>query len=106
MKKRGYFFELDAALALFVLVVGAFYIASYYIREPQVSQVAILSDDMLNYLSDTQIKNLDNTYAGIGGILWKNGTITDGDNSLLQQSGSFYYKNKRQLPRQKRRSLR
>src|SRR3989344_2866463 len=40
--------------------------------------------------SVTKIKDLDNNYAGIGGQLWKNGTITDSENTLLQQVGEFY----------------
>ena len=90
MKKRGYFFELDAALALFILVIGAFFIASYYIQEPEVVQAGLLSDDMMDYLADTKIKNLDNTYAGIGGDLWSRKEIVNPDNSLLQQAGEFY----------------
>lgn len=91
-KKRGYFFVLDAALGIFVLAIGAFMIASLYISFPEPSQVSLLSDDFLNFLSNTQIKELNNPYGGIGGQLWKNGSITNKDNSLLQQIGEFYSK--------------
>lgn len=91
-KKRGYFFILDAALGIFVLAIGAFLIASLYINLPEPSQVGLLSDDFLNFLSNTQIKDLNNPYAGIGGQLWKEGNITNKDNSLLQQIGEFYSK--------------
>jgi len=89
-KKRGYFFALDAVLALFVLIIGVFLVASSYIEVPQSAQVSLLSDDLMNFLSETKIKNLNNAFAGIGGTLWLNGTITDADNSLLQQIGEFY----------------
>ncbi len=89
-KKRGYFFALDAVLALFVLIIGVFLVASFYIEAPQPAQVSLLSDDLMNFLSETKIKNLNNAFAGIGGVLWVNGTITDADNSLLQQIGEFY----------------
>ena len=91
-KKRGYFFILDAALGIFVLAIGAFLIASLYINLPEPSQVGLLSDDFLNFLSNTQIKDLNNPYGGIGGKLWKDGNITNKDNSLLQQIGEFYSK--------------
>lgn len=91
-KKRGYFFALDAALGIFVLAIGAFLIASLYINLPEPSQVGLLSDDFLNFLSNTQIKDLNNPYGGIGGQLWKDGSITNKDNSLLQQIGEFYSK--------------
>ena len=75
-----------------MLAIGAFLIASLYINLPEPSQVGLLSDDFLDFLSDTQIKDLNNPYAGIGGQLWKEGSITNRDNSLLQQIGEFYSK--------------
>lgn len=93
-KKRGYFFMLDAVLGLFVIAIGTFLISSSYVNVPQLAQVGFLSDDLLNFLSNTKIKDLNNPYGGIGGQLWKQGTITDADNSLLQQIGEFYATNK------------
>ena len=94
LKKRGYFFVLDAVLALTVLVIGVFLITSSYVNVPQPAQVSLLSDDLLNFFSNRKIMDLNNPYAGIGGTLWNQGTITDADNSLLQQIGEFYAKNK------------
>ena len=94
LKKRGYFFILDAVLALFVLVIGVFLITSSYVNFPEPTQVGLLSDDLLNFLSNTKIKDLNNPYAGIGGELWTQGDIKDVDNSLLQQIGEFYATNK------------
>ena len=93
LKKRGYFFILDAVLALIVLVVGVFLITSSYVSIPQPVQVEILSDDLLDFLSNTKIRDLNNPYAGIGGVLWNQGLITDADNSLLQQIGELYSAN-------------
>ena len=94
LKKRGYFFVLDAVMGLMVLVIGVFLITSSYIDVPQPVQVELLSDDLLNFLSNTKIKDLNNPYAGIGGELWKQGEITEVENSLLQQIGEFYATNK------------
>ncbi|MDP3764882.1 MAG: hypothetical protein Q8R04_00060 [Nanoarchaeota archaeon] len=94
IKKRGYFFVLDAMLGLFVLVIGVILINSSYVNVPQSTQVGLLSDDLLNFLSNKKIKDLNNPYGGIGGELWNNGIITDADNSLLQQIGEFYAANK------------
>ena len=93
IKKRGYFFVLDAVLGLFVIAIGVFLISSSYVNVPHLTQVGLLADDLLNFLSSTKIKDLNNPYAGIGGQLWKQGTITDADNSLLQQIGELYAKN-------------
>lgn len=92
-KKRGYFFVLDAVLAVSVLIIGVFLVASSYVNAPKPAQVELLSGDLLNFLSSTKIKELNNPYAGIGGQLWSQGIITDADNSLLQQIGYFYATN-------------
>ena len=84
---------LDAMLGLSVIAIGAVLVLSLYIKVPEPIQVGFLSDDLLNFLSNTKIKDLNNNYAGIGGDLWKQGVITDGDNSLLQQIGEFYAEN-------------
>ena len=93
LKKKGFFFVLDAAMGLFVLIIGAFLIASLYTQVPQPTQVGLLSNDLLNFLSTKKIKDLNNPYAGIGGDLWNQGIITDPDNSLLQQIGKLYAAN-------------
>ena len=85
---------LDAVLGLFILVIGVFLITSSYIHVHQSTQVELLSDDLLNFLSNTKIKDLNNAYAGIGGELWNQGSVTNADNSLLQQIGEFYATNK------------
>ncbi|MBI2657051.1 hypothetical protein HYX03_04890 [Candidatus Woesearchaeota archaeon] len=90
IKKRGYFFILDAVLGLSILVIGVILITSSYVNVPQPAQVGLLSDDLLDFLSNTKIKELNNPYAGIGGQLWNQGVIKDADNSLLQQIGEFY----------------
>ncbi|MBI2659225.1 hypothetical protein HYX05_03970 [Candidatus Woesearchaeota archaeon] len=91
--KRGFFFILDAVLGLTVLVIGIFLITSSYVNAPQPQQVSLLSDDLMDFLSNKKIRELNNPYAGIGGQLWAQGVITDADNSLLQQIGEFYAKN-------------
>ena len=93
LKKRGLFFTLDAVLGLTVLIIGIFLVTSSYVSVPQPVQVEILSDDLLDVLSNTKIRDLNNPYAGIGGVLWSQGLITDADNSLLQQIGELYAKN-------------
>lgn len=91
-KKRGYFFILDAMLGLSVLFIGIILISSSYVNVPQHSQVELLADDLLNFVSKRKIQDLNNPYAGIGGELWKQGIITNPDNSLLQQIGELYEK--------------
>ena len=94
MKKRGLFFEADAAIALFVLVIGALLIASYYFNTIPITPVQFLSDDLLAMFSTTKIKDLNNPYAGLGGELWQKGEISDPENTILQQIGEFYARGK------------
>ena len=84
---------LDATLGLFVLVIGVVLVLSFYVNAPAPGQISLISNDLLGFLSKTKIKELNNPYAGIGGQLWRQGSITDEENSLLQQIGEFYYKN-------------
>ena len=92
IKKRGYFFILDAVLALLVLVIGVFVVTSYYVEAPKPVQVGLLSGDLLAFLANNKIKEINNPYVGIGGELWNQGFITDPENTLLQQIGEFYKK--------------
>lgn len=93
-KKRGYFFVIDAVLGLSIIIIGVFLITASYSKVPQPTQVGFLADDLLNFLSNTRIKDLNNAYGGIGGELWNQGLISNSDMSLLQQIGVFYKTNK------------
>lgn len=97
IKKRGYFFTLDATLGLFVLVIGVFLVLSFNIEAPPPVQVGFIANDIMNFLSGTKIKDLNNPYAGIGGELWKQELITDSENTLIQQAGEFYYRQREDL---------
>ena len=89
--KKGYFFTLDAMISMGILVLGSMLIFSAYTRLPSQTQASELAQGTMEFLSSTKIKDLNNEYVGIGGILWNAGNITNGDNTLLQQMGQFYY---------------
>lgn len=86
---------LDATIALFLLIIGVFLALSFILEVPPPAQVGFIASDIMNFLSSTKIKDLNSPYAGIGGELWKQGSIKDQENTLLQQAGEFYY-NKRE----------
>ena len=90
MKKKGYFFILDAILALTILFIGILLITSSFVKKQDTAQVDFLSVDLLDFLSAKKIKDFNDPYAGIGGDLWRQGLITDEENTLLQQIGQFY----------------
>jgi len=91
--RKGYFFLIDSILALGVLVVGGFLIFSSYAQAPPKEDATILAESLVDFFSNTKVKDANNPYAGIGGELWKQGMITNGENTLLQQLGEFYAKN-------------
>jgi len=93
MYRKGYFFTLDAMMSLGILIIGSFLIFTSYASVPSRVQTAILAEDVMDFLSSTKIRDLNNPYAGIGGLLWQQGNITNADNTLLQQAGEFYYRN-------------
>jgi len=93
MNRKSYFFTLDAMMSLGILILGFTLIFSSYTNIPSNLQTSISSKDLLNFLDGTEIEELNNPYAGIGGTLWQQGYINTKDNSLLQQIGEFYFSN-------------
>src|SRR3989338_6601187 len=91
--RRGYFFLIDSILALGVLVIGGFLVFSSYTQTPTKEDATVLAESLMDFFSNTKIKEVNNAYAGLGGELWQQGTITNEENTLLQQLGVFYAKN-------------
>lgn len=90
--KRGYFFILDAFLALGILVVGVFILLSSYTRTPEKEQTTNIAEDVLDFFANTKIEDLNNPTFGASGTLVQSGAIKDIQKTLLQQLGEFYYK--------------
>ncbi len=93
LNRRGYFFLIDSILALGILAVGVFLIFTAYTSIPYREEVTILSDDVMDFFANSKIKDINNEYAGLGGILWQAGLITNAENTLLQQAAEFYANN-------------
>ena len=90
MNKKGYFFTLDAMLSLGILVLGSLILFASYTKEPSKAQTANIANDVSEFF-EAKIKDINNPYCGIGSELWRQGYITNEDNSLMQQIGEFYY---------------
>jgi hypothetical protein len=90
MKKRGYFFTLDAFIAGAVLAFGLIVIFSsqVYTREP--AREIVLSDSTMKLLGYTKVDEVNNEY--VHGLI-EAGNITNLDNTIMQQAGEFYYRN-------------
>ena len=103
LDRRGYFFLIDSIIALGVLAVGTFLIFALYANVPSKEEVAILSDDIMDFFANNKIKDVNNEYAGLGGTLWEEEGGDTGlcpgeeltanvENTLLGQVAEFYEK--------------
>ncbi len=92
MNKRGYFFLIDAIIAMFVLAVGVGIVLSFSASTPPSQQVSMISADFLTPLSDN-IEDINNDFCGNEGNLTQDGNITNQKQSLINQIAEFYYRN-------------
>ncbi|MFW6449580.1 MAG: hypothetical protein ACOCZ6_00880 [Nanoarchaeota archaeon] len=90
--KKGYFFVVDAIIALFVLVLGIVLALSFFSYETPERQVSFLSNNIMEFLYTHRIKDINSEYLGPKRQLHKNENITNLDNRLLVQLGEFYYR--------------
>ncbi len=87
---KGYFFTLDAFVAMGVIVVGLIMVLSSYSYRPLTVQGTVLSSDILLSLSSTKVTDVNNDYVR---VLLQNNSISNRENTLLQQAGEFYINN-------------
>jgi len=85
--KKGYFFTLDAFIAMSVLIICMVLIFSIHSAKPYPLQSIFISDDVMYYLSSTRCYELQSAYVG---SLISNGTIVMPDSSLIEQVAVFY----------------
>ena len=84
INKRGYFFSLDALIALIVILGVVLLIRP---STTQVTQEVNLQKDLLVVLSSLKIGEIDNSYVQ---SLILDGSITNLNQSVLEQIGDFY----------------
>ena len=90
MKKKAYFFTLDAFIATGVIAVGIVLVLSASTNKPYEMQIASLSQDLIDTLSSIKVYEIsDNTYVY---ELIKDGDITNPENTILEQIGEFCYR--------------
>jgi hypothetical protein len=85
--KKGYFFTLDAFMAMAILVICVVLIFSIHSSKPYPLQSIFLSDDVMYYLSNTKIYELQSPFVA---SMVSNGNITMTENSLMEQAAVFY----------------
>ena len=90
--KKGYFFTLDAFMAISILVICVLLIFSVHSSEPQPVQSIYISDDVMFFLSSTRVYELQNPFVR---SLVLAGNITSDQNSLLEQAVIFAINDKK-----------
>lgn len=90
--KRGYFFAVDAIIALFVLVLGTVLALAFYNYAVPDEQVTFISNSMMDFIYTHQIQDFNSELIGPNRKLHNNGNITDLQNPLIIQLGEFYYR--------------
>ena len=86
MNKKGYFFSLDAFIALVVILGVVLVVKPPMINEAQQINV---QEDLIEVLSNLKIGEIDNSYVW---LLISEGKISDLNQSVLEQIGEFYAK--------------
>lgn len=100
--RKGYFFLLDAFLAMSVLVLGMLIVYSFRSYSPSQVQPILLAADVMESLSSNKVGDLAGEVSGAGFYvqsLLNNGNITTMQNTLLEQIGEFYALNNTELAR-------
>lgn len=91
MQKRGYFFLIDAIIALFVIGIGITLVLTTTTSPEPVRQPELLDVDMMAILQK-RVMDIDDTYCGAESSLVSDENITNQEDRLLQQLGSLYYR--------------
>ncbi len=85
--KKGYFFTLDAFIAMSLLAICVVMVFSIQSSKPYPMQSIFLSDDLMQVLSSTKLYELQNSYYL---SLYKSGVITSPDSTILEQIAWFF----------------
>ncbi|MBN1157481.1 hypothetical protein JXA85_07705 [Candidatus Woesearchaeota archaeon] len=91
MKKRGYFFTLDAFVAMGVIIVGLILVFSLRSEPAEHTQTEFFSKDMVSLFASTKIYEINNEYVD---ELKNNKTITNVHYTVLETIGELIFLNK------------
>jgi len=85
--KKGIYFAIDSILAGAIILVVIAATSSFYLNEQPSFHVNFLSRDLITTLSTLNVKDINNEYIN---ILIDDSTITNTNNSILEQIGEFW----------------
>jgi hypothetical protein len=105
MNKKGYFFVIDAFIALMILTVGVYIIINAYIDQLEKDQPAYTSKTLMTFMSNISIGRYNSDYKFDTLMDYQVGRdsvnfIRRYENTIIEQLGEFYYREKlRPYPR-------
>jgi hypothetical protein len=94
LKKKGFYFTLDAIFATVLIGTALALLSFYFITDTTYPQINYYSQDIVSALSNIRLSELNDTYVQ---QLIADGTITNENNSIIEQIGEFYVLNKTEL---------
>lgn len=92
-KRRAFMFTMDAFMAAVLLVSTLIVFANINVAKPSTETLEFLSRDIIETLSDINIYELRDSNDFVKDEI-ENGNITNFNNSVLEQIGEFWAKNK------------
>lgn len=90
--KKGYFFIIDAIIAILIISIGVLISFSLYNYDPPKEQSFFLSNDVLNTLSENYVYDINTNKVPYLELLKNQSYITNPKNTILEQIGEFYYR--------------
>ena len=97
VKKKGYIFTTDALIGLSIVIIVLIIASKAYVtRNDTAINKESLSEDLINVLSDMKINETNNPYVS---SLITGGTITNFDNSVLEQMGELWAEGQEDIAR-------
>ena len=92
--KKGFYFTLDSIVAGGIILTLIMLISPSYIEEHTYINLNYLSNDLIGVLGRTTVDEVDNTYIG---SLVNDKSITNLNNTILEQIGEFWADNRPDL---------
>ena len=96
MFRKGFFFTLDAFVAVFIVVAGLLLLLINFTIQPYESQVVYLSEDVINFLSSSKVGPGDSNSLLLEDMR-NEGNISNFDNTLLEQLSEFHFTDRNHL---------
>ena len=94
--KRAIFFTIDSLLASGILIIVVLLVSNFYLAEQQRTNINYASQDLVRVFSTMTVGEVNNDYVK---NLTASKTITNSNNTILEQIGEFWSKNENDVAR-------